>query len=170
MPVNAYSFVGMYAHALDAAAHLLIKGAEHAAANGVSDTDMLDWRLIEDMQPLRFQIMVVCNFSRQWPARVAGLPVPEGVSAELDLAGFKAAVADAKAYLAALRPDEFEGRDEAPLTIPIGDGDMKPTLAAGRWLTIFATTNIYFHLSTAYDILRARGVPIGKMDLFAAGL
>ncbi len=56
------------------------------------------------------------------------------------------------------------------LTIPIGDGTLKPTLPAGRWLTIFATTNLYFHLSTAYDILRAKGVPIGKMDLFAAGL
>lgn len=170
MRVNAYSFVGMYAHALDAAAHLLTKGAEHAAANGVSETEMLDWRLIEDMQPLRFQIMVVCDFSRQWLARVAGLPVPEGVTDALDLAGFKAAIADAKAYLAALRPEQFEGRDETPLTVPIGDGSMQPTLEAGRWLTIFATTNLYFHLSTAYDILRANGVPIGKTDLFAAGL
>jgi uncharacterized protein len=170
MTVNAFSFVGMYAHALDGAAHLLAKGAEHAAANGVSDNDMLDWRLIEDMQPLRFQLMVVCNFTRQWPARVAGLPLPESVGAELDLAGFKAAVADAKTYLAALTPEQFESRDETPLTIPIGDGEMKPTLPAGRWLTVFATTNIYFHLSTAYDILRAKGVPIGKMDLFAGGL
>jgi len=170
MTVNAYSFVGMYALALDTAAHILIKGAEHAAATGVSDSDMLDWRLIDDMQPLRFQIMVVCNFTRQWPARVAGLPPPESVGTELDLAGFQAAIADAKAYLAALTPEQFEGRDEAALTIPIGDDGMEPTLAAGRWLTVFATTNIYFHLSTAYDILRARGVPIGKMDLFAGGL
>jgi hypothetical protein len=170
MTVNAYSFVGMYALVLDTAAHLLTKGAEHATAKGVSDADMLDWRLIEDMQPLRFQLMVVCNFSRQWPARAAGLPLPEDVSADLDLAGFKAAIADAKAYLSALRPEQFEGRDETPLTVPLGDGAMKPTLPAGRWLTVFATTNIYFHLSTAYGILRAKGVPIGKMDLFAGGL
>ena len=170
MTVTAYSFVGMYALVLDAAEHLLTKGAEHAAATGVSESEMLDWQLIGDMQPLRFQIMVVCNFTRQWPARVADLPLPESVSADLDLAGFKAAVTDAKTYLAALTPEQFEGRDQAPLTIPIGDGGMKPTLAAGRWLTVFATTNIYFHLSTAYDILRAKGAPIGKMDLFAGGL
>ena len=44
---------------------------------------------------------------------------------------------------------------------------MEPTLPAGQWLSVFATTNIYFHLSMAYAILRMKGVPIGKIDLFA---
>ncbi|HEY5071244.1 MAG TPA: DUF1993 domain-containing protein [Caulobacteraceae bacterium] len=169
MAVNAYSFVRMFSHALDTAAHLLAKGAEYASANGVGESELLGWRLIEDMQPLSFQLMVVCNFSRQWPARVAGLPVPKEVSADLDLAGFRNAIAEAKAYLATLKPEQFEGRDELPLTHTLGTG-ITPTLPGGRWLTIFATTNLYFHLSTAYDILRARGVRIGKADLFAAGL
>ena len=51
----------------------------------------------------------------------------------------------------------------------IGDV-MEPTLPAGQWLTVFATTNLYFHLSTAYGILRAKGAPIGKPDIFASGL
>ena len=170
MTVNAYSFVGMYDHVLVGTEHILTKGAAYAASIGVSESEMLDWRLIEDMQPLRFQVMVVCNFTRQWPARMLELPLPEGVDVDLNLAGFIAAIAEAKAYLAALTPEQFEGRDEAPLTIPIGDGQLKPTLPAGRWLSIFATTNIYFHYATAYDILRANGVPIGKMDLFAGGL
>jgi hypothetical protein len=130
---------------------------------------MLDWRLIEDMQPLRFQAMVVCNFSRLWPARVIGLPLPEEIGADLDLAGFQAAIADAKAWLAGLTPAQFEDRDDVPLTVLIGNG-MEPTLPAGQWLSVFATTNFYFHLSTAYDILRARGAPLGKADLFARGL
>lgn len=168
--VNAYSFLGMYALTLDTASHILKKGAAHAQSLGLSETEMLDWRLIEDMQPLRFQIMVLCNFTRQWPARAAGLEPPADVAADLDLAGFQTAIADAKASLAAFRPDQFEGRDEVELTVPLGGGAMNPTLAAGRWLTVFATTNIYFHLSTAYGILRAKGVPLGKMDLFAGGL
>ncbi len=169
MTMNPYVFVGMYSHSLDTAAHLLAKGAQYASANGVSETQMLGWRLIEDMQPLSFQLMVVCNFSRQWPARVAGLPVPEDVTADLDVEGFQSAIADAKAYLAGLKPEQFDGRDEIPLTHTLGTG-MAPTLPGGRWLTIFVTTNLYFHLSTAYDILRARGVQIGKADLFAGGL
>jgi hypothetical protein len=47
---------------------------------------------------------------------------------------------------------------------------MKPTLPAAQWLTVFATTNLYFHFSTAYAILRSKGVAIGKIDLFASGL
>jgi hypothetical protein len=167
--INLFSFVGMYRRVLETAGHLVTKGAEHAAAIGTSEADMLDWRLIGDMQPLRFQLMVVCNFPKQWLARAAGLPVPADVGADLDLAGFKAAIADAKAYLAALKPEQFEGRDDVPLTVTIGTG-MEPTLPAGQWVSVFATTNLYFHLSTAYGILRSKGVQIGKVDLFAGGL
>jgi hypothetical protein len=167
--ISLFSFVGMYTRVLDTAAHLLTKGAEHAAATGASEANMLDWRLIEDMQPLSFQLMVVCNFPRQWLARAAGLPVPDDVGADLDLAGFKAALAEAKAYLAALTPEQFAGRDDEPLTVTIGAG-MSPTLPAGQWVSVFATTNLYFHLSTAYGILRSKGVQIGKPDLFAGGL
>ena len=169
MTVSLYTFVDLFARQLATLDSLLAKGAEHAEAQGASESDMLDWRLIEDMQPLRFQAMVVCNFARLWPARVAGLPLPAEVSADLGLAGFKAAIADAKAYLAGLTPEQFAGRDDIPLTVTIGTG-MEPTLPAAQWLTVFATTNLYFHLSTAYGILRAKGVPIGKIDLFASGL
>ncbi|MFI4966543.1 MAG: DUF1993 domain-containing protein [Caulobacterales bacterium] len=169
MPVTLFTFVGLYSRLLDTAAHLLAKGVEHAKGLGKSEADMLDWRLIDDMAPLRFQLMVVCNFTRQWPARVAGLPVPEAIADDLSFAGFQAAIADAKAYLAGLTADQFAGRDEVPLTVEIGNG-MTPTLPSGQWLTVFATTNLYFHLSTAYGILRSKGAPIGKVDLFAGGL
>jgi uncharacterized protein len=167
--VSVHTFVDLYTRVLDTAAHILTKGADHARATGSSEAEMLDWRLIHDMNPLRFQLMVVCNFTRQWPARVAGLSVPENIGADLDLAGFKAAIAQARVYLATLTPEQFAGRDEVPLTISIG-GALEPTLPAGRWLTVFASTNIYFHLSMAYAILRAHGVPIGKLDLFPTGL
>jgi len=121
------------------------------------------------MHPLRFQIVVVCTFAQQWPARVAGLPVPEITSDQRDIAGLKAALADARAFLSSLTPEQFEGRDDLPLTYQITAG-MEPTLPAGQWLSVFATTNLYFHLSAAYAILRAKGVPLGKVDLFSTGL
>ena len=169
MTVNLYSFVGMYSKALDTAAHLLGKGVEHAAAIGASEAEMLEWRLIDDMAPLAFQLMVVTNFTRLWPARAAGLPLPTEVAVDLSVAQFQAAIADAKAYLSALTPDQFAGRDAAPLTVSLGTS-MEPTLPSGQWITGFATTNIFFHLSTAYAILRSRGVVIGKVDLFPSGL
>lgn len=169
MAVSLYTFVDLFSRQLATLDHLLARGAEHAEAQGVSEAEMLDWQLIEDMQPLRFQAMVVCNFSRLWPARVAGLPLPAEIEAGLGLAEFRAAIADARLYLAALKPEQFAGRDDVPLTVSIGTG-MEPTMPAAQWLTVFAATNLYFHLSTAYAILRARGAPIGKVDLFASGL
>lgn len=169
MTVNLFTFIDLFDRQVATASSLLAKGAAHAKAAGVSEAQMLQWRLIEDMAPLGFQLMVVCNFSRLWPARVAGLPLPAEVTADLDVAGFQAALADCRAYLAALKPEQFAGRDDVPLTVTIGNG-MEPTLPSGQWLTVFATTNLYFHLSTAYGILRAHGVQIGKPDLFATGL
>lgn len=169
MTISAFTFIDLYSRALATASSLLDKGAAHAAATGVSEAQMLDWRLIGDMMPLSFQVMVVINFSTQWPARFAGLEVPDSVVDTLDLAGFQAAIKDAQAWLAARTPAEFEGRDELALQFEIGTG-MKPTLPAERWLTVFSATNLFFHLSTAYGILRAHGVQIGKPDLFATGL
>jgi hypothetical protein len=169
MTVCAFTFVDLYGRALATAAHLLDKGAAHARAAGVSEAAMLDWRLIDDMQPLAFQLMVVVNFSKAWPARFAGLEVPAEIGADLDVAGFQAAIKDAQAWLAARTPGEFEGRDAVLLQVELGTG-IKPTLPAERWLGVFSTTNLFFHLSTAYAILRAHGVQIGKVDLFASGL
>src|SRR5205814_999381 len=140
--VSLYTFVNLYDRLLGTLDHLLTKGAAFAKAQGQPEEAFLDWALIDDMNPFRFQAMVVCNFTRQWPARVVGLPLPEDFSADLDLAGFRAAIAESKAYLAALTPAQFAGRDDVPLTVTIGAG-MEPTLPSGQWLTVFATTNLY---------------------------
>jgi len=165
--VNLFTFINLFDRQVGTLDHLLTKGAEFAKSQGQSEEAFLDWRLIDDMNAFRFQAMVVLNFVRLWPARVAGLPLPAEIGQDLDLAGFRAAVADAKAYLAALKPEQFAGRDDVPLNVDIGG--MAPTLPSGQWLTVFATTNIYFHLSVAYSILRMKGVEIGKRDVFAGG-
>jgi hypothetical protein len=169
MTFTLFGFVDLYRRQLDAAAHLLNKATEFAAAAGVSEQDMLGWRLAEDMHPLAFQLMVVVNFSRSWTARVADLPPPEPITADGDVAAVRTAIDDARAFLATLTPAQFAGRDDVPLTVQITD-TMEPTFPAEQWLSVFATTNIYFHLSMAYAILRMKGVPIGKIDLFAGGL
>lgn len=166
---NLFSFVDLFVRSVITAKHLLAKGAAHAASHGVSERDMLGWRLADDMHPLRFQLMVAANFTRTWTARVAGLEPPEGIPVDLDVAGFHAGLDAALAYLRDLTPDRFEGRDDVPLTFEIMPG-MAPTLTAARWLTIFAATNVNFHVSMIYAILRNNGVPLGKPDMFAAGL
>jgi hypothetical protein len=169
MTTDLYTFVGLYDRGLTTLAHVLDKGAALAASKGASEAEMLEWRLIDDMNPLRFQAFVCINFAKQWPARVAGLPVPEDIASDLDLAGLRAEIEAARRYIAAIRPEQFKGRDAEPLSVAIGPG-MAPSLPAAQWLTNFATTNFYFHLSIAYAILRARGADLGKRDMFAGGL
>lgn len=168
MTVSLFSFVDMYSKALITLDHILTKGAEFAAGQGQTGDQMLEWRLIDDMNPLRFQAGVVINFSKRWAARAAGVADPDEIPADLDLAGVKAAIAEAKAFLAGLKAEQFAGRDDVAYKTSLGP--MEPELPIGQWLTGFASTNVYFHLSIAYAILRARGVQIGKIDLFAGGL
>jgi hypothetical protein len=163
-----YSFVHLYEQGLDTLANILQKGAAHAHTAGVSEAEMLEWRLAPDMFPLRRQAQIVCSFAQQWPARAAGLAVPAALEGESSVADLLQAVADAKSYLTTLEPAQLEGRDDVPLTIELGE--LKPTMPMGQWVTGFATTNFYFHLSMAYAILRMKGVPLGKRDLFAGGL
>ncbi|HVI99281.1 MAG TPA: DUF1993 domain-containing protein [Sphingomonas sp.] len=169
MAVTLYTFVELYDRILGSLSHLLDKGEAYGREHGISTDEMFDWRLIEDMHPLRFQAAVVVNFTRSWTARVAGHDAPDAMDQTTDLAGFRAAIADAKAHLAALTPEHFAGRDDVPLTVRITD-TLEPTFPAGQWLSVFASTNIYFHLSMVYAILRMKGVPIGKIDLFAGRL
>jgi len=162
--VDLFSHVALLRKQLTVAEHLLDKAEAHAAGEA-----FLDWRLAEDMHPLRFQVMVVRNFAVQWPARVAGVDVPPNVESTLDLAGFRAALAEAGAFLDALTPDRFAGRDDVRLTHRLGEA-MEPTMPLGDWLVRFALPNVFFHLSMVYAILRGRGVPLGKLDFFGGAL
>jgi uncharacterized protein len=167
---SLYSFVEIYTRALEAADHILGKGVAFAGEKAIAEQEMLGWRLVEDMNPLSFQLAVIINFSRGWTARAAGLAVPESIEgAAMDVAGFKAAIANARAFLGGITPAQINDRDQAPITFKIGD-IMEPTLPASQWLTGFATMNIHFHLSIAYAILRMKGVPLGKIDMFPSGL
>ncbi len=170
MTITLASFIGIYDRALATCAHLLDKGSAFAADQGVSEADFLNWRLVEDMHPLAFQVAVVVNFSRSFMARAAGLDLPANVTfTELDLAGLKAAITDARAYLAAITPAQLDGRDGVMETVQITDA-MTPTLPIEQWVSNFGLTNITFHTTMAYAILRQKCVPLGKIDMFPAGL
>lgn len=169
MTTSLYSFVDIYARALDTLDHVLTRAEAHAAEQGLDAASMLDWRLIEDMHPLRFQIRTVVNFAQTWAAVGAGVEAPAQIEEDLDLAGFHAAIAAAKAFLSTLTAEQFAGRDALEYGHTLGNGTTL-TLPVESWLKVFGLTNVHFHMSTAYGILRARGVPLGKLDLFSTGL
>ena len=148
--------------------HLLSKGLEYAEATGTPEQEMLEWRLAPDMYPLRHQAQFVCNLVRQWAARAAGSEPGNDIGGDCGLDRIRAEIADVRIFLAGLEPDRFPDCDDRLLTVDLTV--MSPTLPVAQWITGFATTNIIFHLTTLYAILRSRGVPLGKADLFAGGL
>lgn len=146
---------------------VLQKGFAYAAEHAISEAELLDARLYPDMYPLYRQAQVVCDFARQAPSRVLELEVPPTLEGAMDYAALRAQIRLAREFLATLTPAQFEGRDDRPINFPIGT--TPSTRSAAGYLVGFATPNFYFHLTTAYGILRSRGVPLGKPDFFGVG-
>ena len=168
MKADLYSYVGVFSRGLQTLSHLLAKGEEFAKAKGGVGPDILEWRLAEDMYPLRFQAQTVIRISGAWSARAAGVETPPDPESAMTLEELRAAIADVQARLAAFKPEQFAGRDAQAVTFNIGA--IEPTLPVGQWLPGFALPNFFFHLSMTYAILRNRGVELGKRDFFAGGL
>ena len=167
MKVDLATVVLGWDKALGSLNHVLGKGVDYAQSSGIGEAEMLEWRLAPDMFPLARQVQIVCNVVQQWAARAAGVqlpPEPKGAS----IAELKAEIAAARQLLAGLSPAQIDGRDSEEINIDLGE--ISPTMSLGQWVIGFAQTNIIFHLSIAYAILRSGGVPLAKPDLFAGGL
>ena len=167
MQVDLAALALSYAKGLASLDHILGKSAEHFAGT-VPETEMLEWRLAPDMFPLRSQVQFAANLAAQWTARAAGVDVPPSHEGEMTVAELRRSIAESLDFMNSIQRSRFEGRDEVAETIDLGE--IQPTMTVGQWMTGFATTNFYFHLTTAYAILRSHGVPLGKRDLFAGGL
>ena len=168
MKIHLASVVLNLGKGIAALEHILGRGVDFCRENQIPEEEMLGWRLASDMFPLRSQFQFVPNLACQWAGRAAGVDHPADATGEMTVAELRAAMVRAREFLASLRPEQFAGRESQPLTV--NHGQLEPTMPIGQWVAGFATTNFYFHLSTAYAILRSRGVQLGKSDLFAGGL
>ena len=155
--------VAHYLQTLGAVSGFLEKGLAHFRENGVDPEEIVETRLIADMQPLRFQIVSVAHHSRgAVEAAQNGLFVPPVVKPGLDYAALQALVAEARNELAALTPEAVNALEGRDVLFKIGDRTM-PFTAEG-FLMSFSLPNFFFHATTAYDILRHKGAPLGKRD------
>ncbi len=154
--------VANYLQILGAVSGFLDKSLSHFREKGIDPTEVVETRLATDMLPFRFQVVSVAHHSRgAMTAAQNGVFVPPSPKGE-DYAGLQALVADARNELSALTPEAVDtliGRD---ITFKLGDRTM-PFTAEG-FLMSFSLPNFFFHATTAYDILRHKGAPIGKRD------
>jgi hypothetical protein len=143
----------------------LRKGVEHASENGVAESQYLDLQLSPDMFPLRRQIQIATDNARGSVARLAGVAPLVLDDTETTLAELEARVDKVVAYLDAVTPEQFTAAATATVTLPYFPGKH---FTGHDYLVEYALPNFFFHVTTAYAIIRSSGVPLGKGDYLGA--
>ncbi|HKC52677.1 MAG TPA: DUF1993 domain-containing protein [Myxococcota bacterium] len=168
MAISLYDVtVASFLQVLGGVAGFLEKGLAHSHAKGLSLPELLDTRLYPDMLPFRFQIIAVAHHSANAIEGVkAGVFRPPTGPMNQDYAGLQAVIADARARLEKLSRDEVETLQGKDVVFQLGD--FKLPFTAENFLMSFSMPNLHFHATTAYDILRLKGAPLGKRDYMGA--
>jgi hypothetical protein len=163
MAISLYdASVATFLQTLAAVSGFLEKGKSHCQAQGVDLAEMVETSLYPDMKPLRFQIVSVAHHSLGAIEGVRAGVFKPPTTPELDYAGLQKLATDTREKLAAFSHDAvnaLEGRD-----VVFELGDRKIPFIAEDFLLSFSLPNFFFHATTAYDILRMKGVPVGKRD------
>jgi len=147
---------------LGAMASILQKAADHAVAAEVEEAVYLNHRLAPDMFPLTRQIQIMTDTVARGGARLAGLEMPETPDTETSFAQLITRCHDRLAYVQDLDDAALDANERVTLEIPLGP--MTVNWEGRQYLTTFVLPNLHFHAATAYGLLRAQGVKIGKRD------
>jgi uncharacterized protein len=145
--------------ALDA---ILAKAEAHAAAKKIEPAALVGARLFPDMLPLARQIQIASDQAKGACARLAGVELPKYEDNEQTFAELHERIAKTVAFVESFQPGQIDGSEEKPITLKVGGSDR--TFTGHSYLVGFVWPNFYFHVVTAYNILRHNGVEIGKRD------
>jgi hypothetical protein len=154
--------IGVMLRALGQLSHLLDKAAAHAEATGSAPAELIEARLTPDMYPLARQIQSASDAAKAGAARLAGDAPPSFADTETTFPELQARIAKTVDFLKSVGPERVDDAADRPITIPLRSGPL--TLPGRTYLLQFALPNFHFHVTTAYAILRHKGVAIGKMD------
>ena len=144
---------------------ILDKGQAHAEARKIAPGVLPGLRLIADMFPLSKQVQIATDHAKGCVARLAGVEVPKYEDNEQTIEELKARVARTIAFVESFTPDQIDGTEEREIAFTLGSYDL--AFKGMDYLVGFALPNFYFHMVTAYNILRENGVEIGKRDFLA---
>ena len=151
-----------FIRALSNLSAILEKGAAHAQAQGMDPADLIQTRLIADMDALPAQVQRASDAAKGCVARLAGVDIPSYADTETTFPELQARIAKTVDYLKSIRPEQLEGSETRVVELKLRQGTI--TFDGKSYLLGFALPNFYFHVTTAYDILRHKGVQIGKTD------
>ncbi|WP_216901442.1 DUF1993 family protein [Synechococcus sp. CCY 9618] len=141
---------------------ILRKAAAHAEARGIEPAVLLQARLYPDMFPLVRQVQIATDIARRGLARLAAGEAPAMEDNETSFEELIERIEATLAYLATLAPEQIDGSEARPIELPVRGETLHFTGQA--FLLFFILPNVYFHVTTAYDLLRHNGVELGKRD------
>ncbi len=148
--------------ALNNLSHILKKGEEHADAKKIEPAVLLNARLFPDMYPLTRQVQIATDMSKGAAARLAGVEIPKYDDNETTFAELQTRIAKTIAFIDTVKPAQMEGSETRDVGITVRKMELKFT--GQSYLLKWVLPNVYFHVTTAYNILRHNGVELGKAD------
>jgi hypothetical protein len=155
--------VASFLQVLTGVSGFLDKGLAHCQAKGIDLKELVETKLAPDMLPFRFQVVAVAHHSiGAIKGAQAGVFKPPSGPMDQDYAALQKLVAEARTALQAISRDDVNALEGKDVLFQMGDFKM-PFVAEG-FLMSFSLPNLYFHATTAYDILRMKGAPLGKRD------
>lgn len=163
MSLSMYSAsVPTFIHMLGNLSHLLGKGAAHAEAKKFDPANLLATRLFPDMLPLIRQVHIACDAAKFGAARLAGVEAPKFEDTETTFAELQARCDKTIEFLKTVPADKVDGTEAKVIEFPVGPNKM--SMPGQQYLLGWVMPNFFFHITTAYNLLRHNGVEVGKRD------
>lgn len=151
-----------FVHMLNNLTALLDKAQAHIDARKLDPAALTAFRLFPDMYPLTRQVQIACDVSKGAVGRLGGVEVPRHEDTEQTIPELKARIAKTIAFINSVKAEQIDASADSSITLKLGRQEY--TFTGMQYLLNFAHPNFYFHMTTAYNILRHNGVEIGKKD------
>ena len=163
MPLSMYrASVPVFKQMLRSLDTILDKAAAYATARKIEPSALLHARLAPDMFHLIRQVQIASDQAKGVAARLAGQEPPKFEDSEASFVDLKARIAKTIAFLDGLQPAQIDGSEDREISLPVGGQTMK--FKGADYLLGFGMPNFYFHITTAYALLRHNGLEVGKRD------
>ena len=163
MKISMYQVsVPVFIRMLNNLAAVLDKGAAYAEARKIEPSVLINARLYPDMLPLVKQVQIASDNAKGAVARLAGVEVPKYEDTEETIADLRARLSRTVDFVESIKPAQIDGSEDKDIHLKLGTREV--TFKGMQYLLGFALPNFYFHVVTAYDILRHNGVEVGKRD------
>ncbi len=143
--------------------HFLAKAAAHAEAKKFDPANLLAARLAPDMLPLIRQVLIACDASKFGISRLAGVEAPKFDDTESTIEQLRERIAKTIAFIDSVPADKIDGTEDKDVTFPAGPAGSR-TMKGEAYLKHWVIPNFFFHVTTAYALLRHNGVELGKSE------